>query len=107
MKGSIHGGANVTTKPLSQAEVDSLNDSQKLSLIIQHLRRLYEAFPEEDVDGHCDYHAAKIRAAEAEERFWNELKLDLAKKGAWGLLIIVTGLIMVGLSAKLGLRPGG
>lgn len=94
-------------KPLSEIDVESMSDSQKLSVILHHLNRLYEAFPDEDVDGHCDYHAAKIRAAQAEERFWNELKLDLAKKGAWGLLIIVVGLIMVGLSAKLGLRPGG
>lgn len=39
----------------------------------------------------------------AEERFWNELKIDVAKKGVWGLLIIVLGLAMIGLAAKFGI----
>lgn len=94
-------------KPLSEIDVDAMSDSQKLSVILHHLNRLYEAFPDEDVDGHCDYHAAKIRAAEAEEKFWNELKLDLAKKGAWGMLIILLGLVMIGLSTKFGFKYGG
>jgi tetrahydromethanopterin S-methyltransferase subunit E len=44
-----------------------------------------------------------IAAAEAQTEFWRELRLDIAKKGIWGLLIIVVGLIMVGISAKLGI----
>jgi hypothetical protein len=92
-------------EPLSKTKLDSLDESARLNLIIFHMIRLYEAFPEQDVEGHCDYHNAKIKAAEAEERFWNELKMDLAKKGAWGLLIIIVGLVMLGLSTKLGIKP--
>jgi len=42
-------------------------------------------------------------AADAQEKFWIELKLEIAKKGVWGLLIVICGLIVVGVSAKLGL----
>lgn len=58
-----------------------------------------------DFTGHRKYHDAKVKAAEAEERFWTELRLDVAKKGVWGLLIIVLGLIFVGVQVKLGLFP--
>ena len=56
-----------------------------------------------DFDGHRRYHESMIRAADAQEKFWIELKLEIAKKGVWGLLIVICGLIIVGVSAKLGL----
>jgi hypothetical protein len=56
-----------------------------------------------DFDGHRRYHESMIRAADAQEKFWIELKLEIAKKGVWGLLIVICGLIVVGVSAKLGL----
>lgn len=93
--------------PVTLEEFNSLDAAQKTAALFEHVHHLYEAFPEKDPEAHCDYHSAKIRAAQAEERFWNELKLDLAKKGAWGLLIIVLGLLVVGMSAKLGIRTGG
>jgi tetrahydromethanopterin S-methyltransferase subunit E len=43
-----------------------------------------------------------IKAAEAQTEFWRELRLDIAKKGVWGLLVVICGLILVGVSAKLG-----
>lgn len=61
------------------------------------------AFPEGDIDGHRKYHEARIKAAVAEEAFWKDLKLDVAKKGAWGLLLIIIGLVMVGIGAKFGI----
>jgi hypothetical protein len=61
------------------------------------------AFPEGDIDGHRKYHEAKIRAAVAEEAFWKDLKLDIAKKGAWGFIVILIGLVMIGISAKIGI----
>ena len=56
-----------------------------------------------DFDGHRRYHESMIRAADTQEKFWIELKLEIAKKGVWGLLIVICGLIVVGVSAKLGL----
>ena len=61
------------------------------------------AFPEGDVDGHRKYHEAKIRAAKAEEAFWSDLRLDLAKKGTWGLIVVIVGLIIMGIGAKFGI----
>jgi hypothetical protein len=44
-----------------------------------------------------------IRAADAQEKFWVELKLEIAKKGVWGLLVVICGLVIVGVSTKIGL----
>lgn len=56
-----------------------------------------------DYTGHRSYHEGLIRAAKAQERFWDELRLDIAKKGAWGLLIILIGLVIFAIQVKLGL----
>lgn len=70
--------------------------------------KISAAFPSDDT-GHIDFighrraHEAMIKAAHAQEDFWRELRLDIAKKGAWGLLIIIVGLVLVGVSAKFGI----
>lgn len=68
---------------------------------------IIKAFPhidsEADFDGHRKAHEAMIKAAQAQERFWNEMKLDIAKKGTVGLLVIIIGLVMTGLATKLGI----
>lgn len=68
---------------------------------------IHRAFPRDesgdvDVDGHRKYHEQMMKAAEAQEEFWREMRLDIAKKGTWGLLVILLGLVLVGLQAKLG-----
>ena len=92
-------GAN---KP-SQSEIDD-----RLSEILSEVKKIHGAFPrdsrgETDFDGHREYHEAMIRAAEAQAEFWKELRLDIAKKGMWGLIITIGTLIVIGLSTKLGL----
>lgn len=87
---------------------EEIGIERKLDLILSELKKLEGAFPRNedgsaDFEGHKRFHESKIRAAEAETRFWEELKLDIAKKGTWGVLIIVLGLIGVGLSAKFGI----
>lgn len=84
----------------------------RLGEILDELKKLHGAFPrneqgETDFEGHRRYHEAMIQAAEAQTRFWNELKLDVAKKGVWGILIIVCGLVLTGLAAKFGLHHTG
>lgn len=59
------------------------------------------AFPGNDPNNHRVAHEAMIRAAEAQERFYNELKLDLAKNGVRGFVVIVIGLIVTGAVIKL------
>ena len=79
--------------------------------ILTELRKLNGAFPRSedgsvDFEGHKRYHEEMIQAAKAQTEFWHELRLDIAKKGVWGLLIIICGLVIVGITAKLGITTG-
>lgn len=87
---------------------EEMTIERKLDLILDHLTRLEGAFARNDdgsvdIDGHRRYHEAMIDAAKEQAQFWRELKLDIAKKGAWGVLVIVVGLVVVGLQSKFGL----
>lgn len=78
-----------------------------LDEILSEVKKIHSAFPRDasgdtDFNGHREAHEEMIKAARAQAEFWNELKLDVAKKGVWGILIIVIGLIMAGIAAKLG-----
>ena len=89
-------------------ELETHQIQQKLSEILDEVRMLHNAFPrtdtgETDLEGHRKYHEAMIKSAEAQAEFWRELRLDIAKKGTWGLLIIVVGLVTAGLAAKFGI----
>jgi hypothetical protein len=74
----------------------------EIKSVLKAVHSIHNAFPDGDLEGHCKYHEAVIAAKKAEEKFWTELKLDLAKKGSWGLLIILIGLVMSGMVAKFG-----
>ena len=76
--------------------------------VMAELRKIHGAFASNDdgstdFDGHRRFHEEKLRAARAEAEFWAELKLEIAKKGIWSLLVIICGLVVVGMSAKLGM----
>ena len=80
----------------------------QLSEILAEVRALSSAFPQDtqgraDVAGHRQFHEAKIAAAKAEKEFWQELRLELAKKGALAILTVLIGLVMVGAAVKLGI----
>lgn len=80
----------------------------KLDVILSELKKLNGAFAKNadgtiDIDGHRRYHEEMIEAAKAQTKFWQELKLDIAKKGLWGLLIILLGLVVAGFGAKTGI----
>lgn len=90
------------------AKSDNEHIDRRFDEVMAELKKIHGAFPvnedgETDFEGHKRFHEAKIKAAVAEERFWSELKLEIAKKGIWSLLTIVAGLVVVGLSAKMGL----
>lgn len=83
--------------------------AEQLSEVLTELKTLHSAFPvgaegTTDLTGHRHFHEAKIKAAVAEEAFWNELKLDLAKKGAWGIILVIVGLIITGAAVKIGIH---
>jgi hypothetical protein len=80
----------------------------KLDLILVEMRHVRAAFPKDedgevDYDGHRKYHESLIRAAEAQEAFWNDLKKELIKKGLLGAIVIAIGLLWLGAQAKLGI----
>lgn len=89
----------------------------KIDMVIDQLHAIERAFPD-GPEAHRASHEAMMRAAaaqqdaaRAQEKFWNEIKLDVIKKGIWGAVVIVLGLIMVGslttLAAKLGIATMG
>ena len=90
------------------AKSDNAHIDRRFDEVLDELRKINGAFARNsdgsvDFDGHRKYHESMIAAAEAQTQFWRELKLEIAKKGIWGLLVIICGLVLVGLSAKLGL----
>lgn len=62
-----------------------------------------DAFVDGDLSRHRREHEASIKASEAQEEFWRELRIDVAKKGVWFLLITICGLAVAGLMTKGGL----
>lgn len=92
----------------SQETPEEHSIDQKLDLILDEMKHMRAAFPKDedgnvDYDGHRKYHESLIRAAEAQEAFWNDLKKEIIKKGIIGALIIALGLVWLGFQAKLGL----
>jgi hypothetical protein len=89
-------------KLLEEHEALRLHTSRLEDRLVQ----ISKAFPvvggETDFDGHRKAHEAMIRAAEAEENFWNGLKDEIIKKGILGLIIICLGLMFTGALIKLG-----
>jgi len=67
---------------------------------VQH--QIMQAFPN-GLEGHREAHEQMIRAAKAEEDFWHDLKLDIAKKSIWGILHILFVLALGTVAVKLGL----
>jgi len=93
-------------KCLTHAEANKIES--QLDEILAEIKKIHGGFPRnEDGDtdfmGHREAHEQMIKAAKAQAEFWNELKLDVAKKGVWGILIILVGLVITGLAAKIGI----
>lgn len=80
----------------------------RLDEILSEIKKIHGGFPrnedgDTDFAGHREAHEEMIKAAKAQAAFWNELKLDIAKKGIWGMLIILVGLVLAGAAAKFGI----
>lgn len=89
-------------------KADNAHLDKRFDEIMDELRKINGAFARNpdgstDFEGHRNYHEAMIKAATAQEQFWRELKLEVAKKGIWSLLVIICGLVVVGVSAKFGI----
>lgn len=98
-----HGSDPVTNDDLDEAlAVHSAEERKYFEAVIAQITK--EAFPDGAVK-HGEYHQAKINAAKSEEKFWSELKLDLAKKGLWGIITILAGMVILGFSAWVTALP--
>ena len=80
-----------------QALQDQLN--KHISDEARALQALTRALPSKpdgspDVDGHREYHASLIEEAKARAEFWRELRLELVRKGFWGLMGVLAFLVM-------------
>lgn len=75
-------------------------EKTRIQMLIKQLET--DAFPD-GTAAHRLAHQAMIDAANAEKEFWNGLKADIAKKSIWGILQILTVLLIAGIAAKLGL----
>jgi hypothetical protein len=96
----------MTCPQSDQCAADHLALSQKLDALIEAQQKMNEAFPHHDdgtpdFAGHRDYHEELIQAARAKTRFYDELRIDLAKKGVLFVLAVLLGLIVVGVQIKL------
>lgn len=64
-------------------------------------QELMHAFPD-GIENHRAAHEQMIAASRAEEAFWRELKVDIAKKSIWGILHILAMLALGTLAIKFG-----
>lgn len=90
------------------SKTDNAHIDARFDELLAEVRKINSAFAktpdgEVDFDGHRRYHEQMIAAATAQEEFWRDLKLEVAKKGIWSLLVIICGLVVVGVSAKFNL----
>lgn len=69
------------------------DQSSRHSENTNHLERLEEmikeGFPDGDAEAHRKYHEALIRKAEERTRFYAELRVKLAEKGIWAVIVFV------------------
>lgn len=80
---------------------DGLTVEEKLDVALELLDDLSSAFPD-GPSSHRAVHEAWLKAKNAEAEFWLELKLDIAKKGVWGIITIMVGLLVIGFATKTG-----
>lgn len=95
------------SEELYLSPTDNAHLDKRFDEVIAELQKINGAFARNpdgtvDFDGHRRYHESMIEAAEAQTQFWRELKLEIAKKGIWSLLVVICGLITIGIAAKLG-----
>lgn len=75
-------------------------EAERIKAYIEALKT--DAFPD-GAEAHRAAHQAMIDAAKAEKEFWQGLKVEIAKKSIWGILQILTVLVIAGIAAKFGL----
>jgi hypothetical protein len=63
----------------------------KIDLMDSKVDQVLAGFPEGDPEGHRRAHDAMIKKAEESTKFWRELRVKLAEKGVWAVLMFISG----------------
>ncbi len=92
------GNDPVTNDDLYEAL--ALHAEQDRAYVAALYAKAMEAFPD-GPENHRLAHEQMIKAAQAEETFWRDLKSEIAKKSIWGILHILSILVIAGIGAKL------
>lgn len=101
--------AVITKEDLAEAFEAHTNDEMpKIKQLVEEAMvetraALLNAFPAGDVHAHRAAHEQMMKAAAAEQAFWDDLKKDIAKKSIWGILQILILLVFGSALVKLGL----
>ena len=117
MTSTVNKGAGVTAptmsddeKPLTRGDFKELmtaHEATENSARAVDMQRFLSAFPAGDPIKHCEYHMAKIKAAEAEQRFWELAQgkaIERGIEGLFGALKVVVTLALTAVAFKLGLK---
>jgi hypothetical protein len=62
---------------------------KKVDEAIRRIDDLHKAFPGGDWEGHRRYHEAMIRRIESRTKLYEDLRVELAKKGLWAVLVVL------------------
>lgn len=103
----------VHPKTLEQLEQDIIqmfrdHEDREREMIAVLRREFLSGFPNGDLQGHCAYHGAKIKAAQAEEEFWKTARSEALKHGIAGSFAVlkwVAILAALGVAYQLGVGP--
>ena len=101
--------AVITKQDLADAFEAHTNDEMpRIKLLVEEAMvetkiAILDAFPAGDVRAHRMAHEQMMKAAAAEQAFWDDLKKDIAKKSIWGILQILILLVFGSALVKLGL----
>ena len=94
---------HVGSDPVTNDDLDealALHAEHDRAYVAALYAKAMEAFPD-GPEQHRLAHEQMIKAALAEETFWRDLKSEIARKSVWGILHILTILLVAGLGAKL------
>lgn len=110
MSDQVHDAAPGGDCCKSLAEVRDALEKRLREHESQEAERLKKALAAFERDAFADgklqhklAHQAMIDAARAEREFWQSLKIEIAKKSIWGILQVLTILLVAGILAKFGL----
>ena len=81
------------------------HEARERNGVDERMRTIMRAFPG-GIDEHFSVHLALAKAAKAQEDFYHQIKLDLAKNGIWALLKVLFALAILGLASKMGFHLG-